>query len=135
MTNTPPQLIAPVLDAEDGRALAAFWMAFLDLSYRPGQGPDDDPDFIVIDGATGAPELAVQQVDRLPRATWPTGATPQQVHLDLLVRSLDQQRRQVERAVELGATVLDDRSSDAADPLVVMADPAGHPFCLICPPR
>ena len=134
MSDQPPELIAPCLDAEDGRALAAFWQEFLGLPYRPGQGPDDDPNFIVIDGPAGAPTLAVQQVESLPRATWPGGDTPQQVHLDLLVRTLDQQRRQVERAVALGAVVLDDRSGDAADPLVVMADPAGHPFCLICPP-
>ena len=135
MSDTPPELIAPVLDAEDGRALAEFWRVFLGLPYRSGQGPDDDPNFIVIDDSSGAPKLAIQQVDSLPRATWPGGATPQQVHLDLLVRTLEQQARQVERAVELGGVVLDDRSGDAADPLVVLADPAGHPFCLICPPQ
>lgn len=38
------------------------------------------------------------------------------------------------RALARGATLLDDRSDDDGDPLVVMADPAGHPFCLIAPP-
>lgn len=134
MNDTPPEFIAPCLDAEDGRALAAFWQQFLGLRYRPDQGPDDDPNFIVLDDSTGAPKLAVQQVDALPRATWPGGDIPQQIHLDLRVQTRAQQRRQVERAVTLGASVLDDRAHDAADPLVVMADPAGHPFCLICPP-
>mgnify|MGYP001189170946 CR=1 FL=1 len=135
MNETPPELIAPCLDAEDGRALAAFWQQFLRLPYRPGQGPDDDPNFIVIDDPAGTPKLAVQQVESLPRVTWPDGNIAQQIHLDLLVRTPEQQRRQLERAAELGASVLDDRSDDATDPLVVMADPAGHPFCLICPPR
>ena len=32
--------------------------------------------------------------------------------------------------VRLGATVLDDRSGDPEEALYVLADPAGHPFCL-----
>ena len=134
MSEEFPRLIAPCLDAEDGPGLAAFWKDFLGLGYRPGQGPGDEPGFIVIDGPDGAPELAIQQVGVLPRATWPGGHTPQQVHLDLVVRDRDEQRRHVDRALSMGATVLDDRSADDADPLVVMADPAGHPFCLIAPP-
>ncbi|MEM8708770.1 MAG: VOC family protein [Actinomycetota bacterium] len=129
-----PRLIAPCLDAEDSRALAGFWSDFLGLAYRPGQGPDDDPGFIVLDGPDGAPRLAVQQVASLPRATWPSGDVPAQAHLDLVVADRVDQADQVQRALALGATLLDDRSDDDGDPLVVMADPAGHPFCLIAPP-
>lgn len=129
-----PKLIAPVLDAEDGVALAEFWKSFLGLGYRPNQGPEDDPRFIVIDRSDGSPALAVQHVNKLVRADWPSGPNPQQAHLDLSVADRDDQQEQVARAVELGATVLDDRSDDDADPLVVLADPAGHPFCLIAPP-
>ena len=129
-----PQLIATVLDAEDGPALAAFWSEFLALDYRPGQGPDDDPGFIVLDDENGSPKLAVQQIGGFRRASWPHADTPAQMHLDLFVPDGAAQRTQLERALALGATVLDDRSADAADPLVVMADPAGHPFCLIAPP-
>ena len=134
MSDDFPRLIAPVLDAEDGRALAAFWQAFLGLDYRPDQGPDDDPGFIVIDGPDAMPKLAIQEVASLPRPTWPTAHVPAQAHLDLVVADRDAQARQVQRAIELGAVLLDDRSGDDADPLVVMADPAGHPFCLIAPP-
>ena len=49
MTAAFPRLIAPCLDATDGPALAAFWKEFLGLGYRPGQGPADDPSFIVVD--------------------------------------------------------------------------------------
>lgn len=129
-----PALIAPCLDAEDGPALASFWKEFLGLGYRAGQGPDDDPDFIVIDGPDGAPRLAIQAVDSLPRATWPSNDVAAQAHLDLSVRDRASQARHVARAVALGARVLDDRSGDDRDPLVVLADPAGHPFCLIAPP-
>ena len=129
-----PRLIATVLDTEDAPALAAFWRDFLGLTYRPGQGPADDPGFIVLDDDAGSPRLAVQQVGSLVPPTWPLGDTPAQMHLDLFVPDLDAQRRHVDRALGLGARVLDDRSTDGTDPLVVLADPAGHPFCLIAPP-
>ena len=61
-----PRLIATVLDAEDAPALAAFWRDFLGLAYRPGQGPSDDPGFIVLDDDGGSPKLAVQQVGSVP---------------------------------------------------------------------
>lgn len=130
-----PRLIATVLDAEDGPALAAFWHDFLGLTYRPHQGPDDDARFIVLDDESGSPKLAVQQVDSLLRSSWPHGDTPTQLHLDLFVPDDAEQARHVARALELGGSVLDDRSGNDADPLVVLADPAGHPFCLIAPPR
>jgi len=44
------------------------------------------------------------------------------------VEELERHRR---RADELGATLLHDRSQDEGEPLYVMADPAGHPFCLL----
>jgi hypothetical protein len=44
------------------------------------------------------------------------------------VAELEQQRR---RAEELGAVLLYDRSADQDEPLYVLADPAGHPFCLL----
>ena len=135
MSDDHPALIACVLDAEDGPALAACWSEFLGLSYRPHQGPDDDPGFIVIDDHHGDPKLAIQQVPNLPKVTWPDGDVPAQMHLDLLVRTEEDHQRHIDRAVAAGATVLDDRRDNADDPLVVMADPAGHPFCLIRPPH
>jgi Glyoxalase-like domain len=38
---------------------------------------------------------------------------------------------QHERALALGARLLQDRSDDPEEPLRVYADPAGHPFCII----
>jgi hypothetical protein len=37
---------------------------------------------------------------------------------------------QHERALALGARLLEDRSDDPEEPLRVYADPAGHPFCI-----
>jgi len=41
---------------------------------------------------------------------------------------------QHDRALALGATELEDRSGDADEPLYVLADPAGHPFCIFVSP-
>ncbi|GGM11620.1 hypothetical protein GCM10010102_04190 [Promicromonospora citrea] len=35
-----------------------------------------------------------------------------------------------DRALELGATQLHDRFDDPEEPLYVLADPDGHPFCI-----
>ena len=35
------------------------------------------------------------------------------------------------RAEELGAELLLDRTDDEDEPLYVLADPSGHPFCLL----
>ena len=43
------------------------------------------------------------------------------------VAELDEQH---ERALALGARLLEDRSTDPEEPLRVYADPAGHPFCI-----
>jgi hypothetical protein len=74
--------------------------------------------------------VAFQQVAVLPTATWPEGPVPQQLHLDLAVPTTAELDVQHERALALGARLLDDRSEDPEEPLRVYADPAGHPFCL-----
>ncbi|MET9256503.1 VOC family protein [Streptomyces sp. NPDC003717] len=81
----------------------------------------------------GWPQLAVQQVARLTAPNWPDGPVPQQMHLDLGVDSVTELRRQHERVLALGGTLLADRErSDAGDdePFRVYRDPDGHPFCV-----
>jgi hypothetical protein len=39
--------------------------------------------------------------------------------------------RHRQRAETLGATLLLDREEDSGEPLFVLADPAGHPFCIL----
>ena len=53
-----------------------------------------------------------------------------QLHLDLTVPDLDALARHRARAESLGARLLLDRTDDPDEPLVVLADPSGHPFCL-----
>ncbi len=45
-------------------------------------------------------------------------------------RALAELRRQRGRAEALGAHLLLDRTEDANEPLYVLADPSGHPFCI-----
>lgn len=127
-----PVLRQTVLDATDVRGLAEFYRQLLGLAYRPGDEPadPDDDDWLVLEGPAGGARLAFQQVDALPRATWPEGPVPQQLHLDITVSGREMLDAQHERALALGAELLHDRADDEDEPLRVYADPAGHPFCL-----
>jgi catechol 2,3-dioxygenase-like lactoylglutathione lyase family enzyme len=130
-----PVLMHTALDATDCRALAEFYRAFLGLRYRPGDevlaSGDDDADWLVLLDEQGHRGVAVNQVQTLARPTWPSDDVPKQMHHDFRVPTVDALERHRGRAEELGATVLYDRSADEVEPLYVLADPAGHPFCLL----
>ncbi|MGH3169336.1 MAG: VOC family protein [Trebonia sp.] len=131
-----PVLMHTALDAVDCRGLAEFYRVFLGLRYRPGDEPAeggsvDDADWLVLVDESGQRVLAFNQVESLARPTWPTDQVPKQMHQDFRVSSpaeLEDHRR---RAEELGAVLLYDRSDDDSEPLYVLADPAGHPFCVL----
>ena len=132
-----PLLVQTALDTTDARALAEFYRRLLGLRYRPGdeppgQGQPDEKgrDWLVLLAPDGSRVLAFQQVEALRRPTWPDGDVPQQLHLDMRVPSAADLQVQHRRALELGATVLDDRSDDPQEALYVFADPQGHPFCI-----
>ena len=134
---TTPTLRQVVLDCEDARALAEFYRQLLGFHYRPGDEPPRDgtadtngQDWLVLRDATGSLQLAFQQVPQLPEPTWPEGPRPQMLHLDTTVPTLSELYVQHQRALDLGARVLFDRSDDQDEPLIVYADPAGHPFCI-----
>ncbi|HEY6747763.1 MAG TPA: VOC family protein [Mycobacteriales bacterium] len=128
-----PKLASTVLDCLDARELAEFWRRFLGWEYRPGDestDPEGD-DWLVLTEPGGSRRLSFQRVAELPPATWPKGPVPQQLHLDLIVPDIEALDAQHERALALGATLLDDsRQRDPQEPLRVYADPAGHPFCV-----
>ncbi len=131
-----PQLLHTALDTTDVRALAEFYRRLLGLQYRPGDEPpadgvEDDADWLVLVDSEGARKLAFQQVERLERTTWPLHDVPMQLHLDFTVPSIAELRRQRERAESLGARLLLDRTDETDEPLYVLADPSGHPFCLL----
>ncbi len=132
-----PHLLQVVLDSTDIRTLAEFYRQLLGFVYKPGHEPpaagEQDPqghDWLVLRDSGGVNRLAFQHVERMAEVTWPEGPIPQQMHLDLLVRSMEEFEAQHERALALGAKVLLDRSDDPEEPLRVYADPSGHPFCI-----
>jgi catechol 2,3-dioxygenase-like lactoylglutathione lyase family enzyme len=130
-----PRLLHTVVDTTNARQLAEFYRELLGLRYRPGDEPpaggaSDDADWLVLVDAQGVRKLAFQQVDSLPRSTWPAPDIPMQLHCDFTVPSVSELQRQRERAQALGAELLLDRTDDPEEPLYVFADLAGHPFCI-----
>ena len=134
-----PHLLHTVLDTTAPRELADFYRQLLGLRYRSGDEPPpdgspEDADWLVLVDSAGARRLAFQQVERLPRTTWPQRDVPMQLHVDFTVSSLAELQRQRQRATALGAEVLLDRTDDPGEPLYVFADPSGHPFCIFVSP-
>ncbi|TCO51070.1 catechol 2,3-dioxygenase-like lactoylglutathione lyase family enzyme [Kribbella antiqua] len=125
-----PRLMHTALDTTDARGLAEFYRQLLGLRYRPGDESGDDDWLVLVDDA-GNRQLAFQKVDKLPRSTWPSHDVPMQLHIDYAVPNVEELQRHRQRAEELGAEVLLDRTTDEGEPLYVLADPSGHPFCLL----
>lgn len=133
--STYPRLLHTAIDTTDPRGLAEFYRELMGLHYRPGdeppaEGPDDDTAWLVLLDADGRRQLAFQQVEHLERTTWPGHDVPMQMHLDLTVPDVEELERQRDRALGLGAELLLDRTDDPDEPLFVLADPSGHPFCI-----
>lgn len=131
-----PVLMHTALDATDCRELAEFYRTFLGLRYRAGDEPPekgsvDDAGWLVLVDESGQRVLAFNQVESLARPTWPADEVPKQMHQDFRVASVAELEEQCRRAQELGAVLLYDRSDDEAEPLYALADPAGHPFCIL----
>ena len=130
-----PRLLHTVLDTTDVRGLAEFYRELLGLQYRSGDEPPadgsvDDADWLVLVEADGTRKLAFQLVDRLKPTTWPEHDIPMQLHIDYTVTSVEELELHRDRALSLGAHILLDRTDDKDEPLYVLADPSGHPFCI-----
>jgi predicted enzyme related to lactoylglutathione lyase len=107
-------------DARDSHALAVFWGALLEREIRPGDMPQDDS--VLVMPTPGQPGLLFLRV--------PEGKTAKnRMHLDLWPTSTKRDE-QVERAIELGAVVLDDWRREDGTGWVVFADPEGNEFCI-----
>ncbi|MGP9536651.1 VOC family protein [Brachybacterium sp. AOP43-C2-M15] len=133
---TYPVLSCTAIDARNPRALAEFYSALLGLHCRPGDAPPeppaaDDTDWIVLLDGEDRRVLAVQGKPDLRPSTWPSEEIPMQLHMDFRVPDAAELEMQRERAEKLGARMLMGRSSDPDEPLYVMGDPEGHPFCLL----
>jgi catechol 2,3-dioxygenase-like lactoylglutathione lyase family enzyme len=110
-------IAALTVDCTDAKAMVQF--------YRDAFGGRADPDFpnldcVRVDGLL----ILFRELDGWTRPTWP--GSDIQMHLEIYVDNL----RQAEaRLVGLGAGR--PAEQDPSDPdLVVLTDPAGHPFCI-----
>ncbi len=131
-----PVLLHTAIDARDCRGLAEFYRRLLGLRYREGdepppEGVTDDADWLVLLDDDGSRVVTIQEKKDTTPPTWPSEDVPMQMHMDFKVPGVEDLERHRERAEELGARLLHDRSGDEDEPLYVLADPAGHPFCLL----
>ena len=130
---TTPRLDLIVLDCPDALELGRFYADVLGWTMEDGGSRDwvtlappgggigpDDPD--------GRPCLAFQRIDDWVAPTWPGGAHPQQVHLDL---STGDDIAGAEPAVLAAGARLHEHQPSTDGGFRVYVDPAGHPFCLI----
>jgi catechol 2,3-dioxygenase-like lactoylglutathione lyase family enzyme len=131
-----PVLLHTAIDARNCRALGEFYRELLGLRYREGDAPPtdgspDDADWLVLLDDDGSRVLTIQEKKATTPPTWPSEEVPMQMHMDFTVPTVEDLERHRERAEALGARLLFDRSTDDGEPLYVLADPAGHPFCLL----
>ncbi|MCL8027190.1 VOC family protein [Nocardioides bruguierae] len=109
-----------VLDCPDPGGLARFYGSMLGWTVRV----DDDGSWAEARPEDGSACLCFQQVEAYAAPSWPGQEHPQQMHLDVMVRDLDDAEPQ---ALALGATRAEHQPGTS---FRVFLDPAGHPFCL-----
>ena len=107
-----------VMDCPDAGALARFYAEILGWKV---EARDDWADIKPEDGTNC---ISFQQVENFKAPSWPGQDVPQQMHLDVMVRDLDEAEAEV---LKLGATKPEHQPGTT---FRVLLDPAGHPFCL-----
>ena len=94
--------------------------------YRALGAVDDDRyptiDALVLSGLT----ISFQEIADYRPPVWPGSDLPTQLHLDFFVDSLDEAQQQLEATGAKRA----ETQPHLDNGLVVMLDPAGHPFCI-----
>lgn len=118
MSRHPATAIAALtVDCDDAKAMVQF--------YTDAFGGSADPDFphldcVRIDGLL----VLFRELDGWARPIWPGSSI--QMHLEIYVDDLQESEA---RLLGLGASK--PAAQNPADPdLVILIDPAGHPFCI-----
>lgn len=111
-------------DCHDAFALSSFWkqvLGFIDLPDDPNEPGHEE---CMIIHPSGEPRLLFIEV--------PEGKqVKNRAHLDL--EPTDATRDdEIERVVALGATPLDDLRREDGSGWLVLADPEGNEFCILC---
>ena len=105
-----------VLNCQDFDRTLGFWRAA--LHYVP-RDPHEREFTVLRDPSRRGPNISVQETDELKFGR-------NRMHLDLYTTD---QKREVERLLELGATM--HRPAQAGEDYVTLADPEGKLFCVV----
>jgi catechol 2,3-dioxygenase-like lactoylglutathione lyase family enzyme len=118
-----------VVDCADPEVSSRFWQELLGYVRRYADAGAGGTDWITIGPLDRVDDqISFQRVDGFRPPTWPTGPTPQQLHLDVEVADVAVAD---ERALAAGARPLADVVVHEDETFRVYADPDGHPFCLV----
>lgn len=111
------------IDTQNPEQLARFWLAALDWERSPEPQDDDEVEIV----APAGRDHAVRRLlfPKVPE----TKQVKNRLHLDLRP---DEQRGEVDRLLELGATRAD-VGQTGDETCVVLADPDGNEFCVLRP--
>ncbi len=108
-------------DCRDPKAIASFWSAVTGYPVEAVPSPGN-PYWVVSPPDQSRPRLVFVAVpERKERKN--------RVHLDLVPVDRNQ-KKELERLLWLGATVVDDRRDLDPGGWIVLADPEGNEFCL-----
>jgi hypothetical protein len=125
MTDIRPRYQLVGLDCPDPIALAHFYSQLTGLDVEAlGDLTPEEVDWIELDNGSH-PTIAFQRIPNYVAPTWPSGPTPQQLHLDFMVPDLDAGEA---RVLSIGATK---HEYQPGTTFRVYLDPVGHPFCLV----
>lgn len=108
-------ICALIIDCADAAPMMAFYQELLG-------GEVVDSTTLKVDGLL---VIFRESVD-YTAPTWPSAERPMQFHVDFFADDMDETERELQR---LGATVPDFQPGREGG-LVVLLDPAGHPFCI-----
>ena len=131
------RLSGPVIGCEDAFELAEFYASLLGWNVV-GRSEKLPGAWALVRSPSGEHKLEFQREEPFVPPVWPTVAGEQQMgmHLDIAVENLGdgpdrhvRYREFLDYVVSLGARKADYQPQEARG-VVVMLDPAGHPFCL-----
>jgi len=113
------ELAAITVDCEDPGPMAAFYQAAADGEFVR---EDADSAWVKIAGTL----WIFRRVENYVASSWPSHDVPLQIHMEFYVDDIDAAE---EKLTGFGATTAEYQPGRAGG-LVVMLDPAGHPFCI-----
>lgn len=107
-----------VIDCAEVEPMVRMYRA-LGAKQHPRYG---DQDCLLISGLT----ISFQTIEGYTAPTWPARSIPKMLHLDFFVDSVEE----MEHHLHLHGAVTAEWQPHRVTGLVVMLDPAGHPFCI-----